>query len=309
MSIQGSKINPVLNGVVRKFLAAPQQGLVAVRLAPRFPTAIQAAQYYVFSKANALNVPRDIRRAPGGIHAELPATVLSDETYRCINYGIKGGVPDELRAFYASSFDADRVKVEQAAHVQLIKQEIRVKEVATGAGVPTSAAGTKWDNALSKPRADIIMMKAAINANSVGFEANTMVISREVADVLIEHPDVKANVIQVTGGNITYEQLRIYFGIENLAIAGAFDNSAADGQAAVASRIWGDSVVLGYVDPSASRNFEAPTFIRSFEWTGVTPMESYRDVDRKTDFHTSDLYLDEKLAGGDLGYHLSDVLS
>ena len=184
-----------------------------------------------------------------------------------------------------------------------------MKEVATGAGVPTSAAGTKWDNALSKPRADVIMMKAAINANSVGFEANTMVISREVADVLIEHPDVKANVIQVTGGNITYEQLRIYFGIENLAIAGAFDNSAADGQAAVASRIWGDSVVLGYVDPSASRNFEAPTFIRAFEWTGVTPMESYRDVDRKTDFHTSDLYLDEKLAGGDLGYHLSDVLS
>ena len=309
MSIQGSRINPVLNGVLRKSLTADKQGLVAAALAPRFKTAQQCAPYYVFSKEAVLNVPRDIRRAPGGPHAELPPTVLSPDSYMCLDYGVKAGVPDEIRAYYANSFNADRVKVEAAAHVQLIKAEIRVKAKATHASVPTSSPVTKWDVGGSLPRLDVTKAKAALNANSVGFEANTMVISRDVADVLINHADVKANVIAITGGNITYEQLRVYFGIEKLVIAGAFDNSVPDGQTAVASRIWGDSVVLGYVDPGAADNFEAPTFIRAFEWITVAQMESYRDTDRKTDYHTSDLYLDEKLAAPDLGYHLSDVLA
>lgn len=305
----GSKLNPVLNGVLRKYLGTQQPGLAGRRLAPIFTTGLQSAQYYVLDKATMLRRPTNLRRSPGAPHVELPPTKLSDDTYLCVNYGLKGGVPDEIRAVYGSAFDADRVKVEQLGEVHLLSAEIRIRDKATGGDVASSSPGTKWNQANSTPRADVIAAKAALNTASVGFEANTLVLSRDVADVLIEHDDVKENVKYVTGGNITYDQLRQYFQIENLVIAGAFENGAADGQAVSASRIWGDSVLLAYVNPRAATDWEAPTFMRSMRWNGVTPMESWRDSDARTDFHSADEYLDEKLTGADLGYHLSNVLA
>jgi hypothetical protein len=304
-----AKLNPVLNGVLRKYMNAAQAGLAGLRLSPLFNTGIQAASYYVLDKATLLERPTNLRRAPGAPHAELPPTKLSTDTYNCLNYALKGGVPDELRAFYASSFDADRVKIEQVGEVQQLAREIRIRDIATGGSVPSSSPGTKWNANGSKPRADVITAKSAINNNSVGFEANTLVLAREVADVLIDHADVKENVKYVTGGNLTYDQLRQYFQIENLVIAGAFENTAADGQAATAGRIWGDSVLLAYVNPRAGSDWEVPTFMRSMRWSAVGTMESWRDSDRKTDFHSADEYLDEKLTGADLGYHLSNVLN
>ncbi len=303
-----AKINPVLNGVYRKYMGSQLPGMAGRRLAPLFSTGLQSAQYYVLDKDTLLNRPTNLRRAPGAPHIELPPTKLSRDTYNCLNYGLKAGVPDELRAFYASSFDADRVKIEQTGEVQLLAAETRVRDIATNIDA-TSSPATKWNADGSKPRRDVIAAKAAINANSIGFDANTMVLSRDVADVLIEHADVKENVKYVTGGNITYDQLRQYFQIENLVIAGAFENGAADGQAASASRIWGDSVILAYVNPRAGSDWEVPTFIRSMRWSAVPSMESWRDADRKTDFHSADEYLDEKLCGADLGYHLSNVLA
>lgn len=305
----GSKLNPILDGVLRKYMSGTQAGFAGRRLAPVFPTAQQSATYYVLDKATLLNRPTNLRRSPGAPHVELPPTRLSDDTYSCLNYGIKGGVPDELRAFYARSFDADRVKIEQLGEVQILAAEIRVRDLATGGGVASSSPGTKWNADGSKPKADVIAARAALNTNSVGFEANTLVLSRDVADVLIDHADVKENVKYVSGGNVTYDQLRQYFQIDNIVVAGAFENGAADGQAASASRIWGDSVILAYVNPRASTDWEAPTFLRSMRWTGVGTMESWRDADAKTDFHSADEYLDEKLTGADLGYHLSNVLA
>lgn len=308
---RGSFLNPIADGMFRAALRNEElrRSYVGWKLFPVFATALASAQYYVFDVDSWLNMPTDIRRAPGAPHKEH-VTKLSDDNYRCQSYGIKGVVPDEIRQHYAKTMGADQAVMEQNALIHIYNAELRIKAKATNpATIANSSPATKWNQANSKPRADVIAGKALLNANSAGFEANTILISRDVADVLIDHADVKENVKYVQGGNITVDQLRQYFQIENLIIAGGFTNSAADGQAVTAARIWGDTVILAYVDPRASTDFAAPTFGRSFRWTGVGLTESWRDSDRKSDMHSADEYLDEKLTGNEFGYLLTDVLA
>jgi hypothetical protein len=304
-----ARLNPILDGVARRYQS--QRALLGgLLLAPIFSTPLQSAKYYAMDEKWLTRIPDNIRRAPGAPHAELPQLEPSNDQYYCDNYGIKAVVTDERRANYTNTFDADRNAVENNSEVQAVLQEKRIHAKATSISA-TSSPSTKWNQAGSKPKADFLAAKAAVEANSFGFQVNTLLISGDVADVLVDHADVKENVKYVTGGNITEEQLRIYFGVERLIVARGFANTAAGGQDPVAGRIWGDSVILAYVNPRASSDWEAPTFMRSMRWASpqVAGMESWRDSDRKSDMHSMDQYLDEKLTGELLGYHLSNVLA
>lgn len=305
--------NPALSATLNKFVVNTA-GFVGQVLAPIFRSGEIAAFYYVFDRENFLNIPRLGARAPGTPYARS-VMKLSDSTYGCRNYGSEVPVADEERKKYAVAFDADQAAVRRNGLIILFNHEVRVKAIFDAAGVPHANAPVKWDdfaNAASDPVGDVKAAKRVIAVNC-GMQPNTLTMSQTVYDKLTEHPKIKA-LYPNTDGNVTLEMLRKAFEIEKLAIAGAVENLAAEGQALNPGYLWGDSVVLAVTNPA--QDLQAPNAARTFLWNQISgggevgsAVESYRDDTVDADIHRIKHFTDERVIGTELAYRFDDVLT
>lgn len=301
--------NPLLAAVAVKFLQ-DQRAFVANALAPIFNSGLQSADYYVLNSENILNVPGNIKRAPGSPYNRSRMAV-SDDVYNCKEYGLEEPVDDGEREKYANSFDADAAAVRRVVGLLMLNREIRVRNLATGGSVDSSSPSTKWDAANSDPIGDVDAAKTAV-FNGCGLEANLMVINRDVFNVLKEHPTVLDKIKYTQRGVVTEELLAGVFGVDRCAVAKTLQNSAQEGQTLSPASIWSDSVVLAHV--TEAQDLMVPNFARSFVWTRFSGrngirVESYRDEPVKSDVHRAAQWCDEKLVGASAGYHLSNVLA
>lgn len=301
--------NPILTQTAHKFTQNASE-FVGKVLFPTFLTGEQAAQYYVFDRENALNIPTEIQRAPGTGYARS-VMKLSDDSYSCKEYGHEEPVDDVEKAKYASALNADNASVTRSTNIVMINHEIRAHALATGGGVTSSTPATKWDAAGADPIGDIDAAREVIHDNC-GLDANTMVISRDVFNVLKELPGIVDKIKYTQRGIITADLLAPIFGVQRVAVAGIVTNSAAEGQTVSPAKIWGDDVILAHVN--SAQDLKAPNFGRTFAWTRFTGakgvlVKSYRDEPINSDVHRVTQNVDEKLVGAECGYRLSDVLS
>lgn len=305
-----SYLNPVLTGIAVKYMnASPSVGRA---LFPVFNTGERAASYYVLDSSNWLNVPSDIRHAPGALF-KRSETVLSTDTFNAKDYGIEELIPNEEIALYGSVFNAQRVASERATNIVAVNHELRVKALATGGSVPNSSPSTKWDQANSNPIKDVKMAREAIWA-ATGLVPNKIVIPRAVMVVLEEHPAITAKYAYTDGSILTQQMIAKALGVDEIIVAGSQINTANEGQAATISQIWSDSVVLAVVNNS--QDLKAVNFGRTFNWTSPEGSSAsgigvyqYREDNRDAQVVRARQYTDEKLVGSTAGYHLSDVLS
>lgn len=312
MLISTATANPVLTALFTKFMQ-DTAGLVGLQIAPIFLTGQQAAKYYVFDKDNMMTVPRGLERAPGTPYKRTMLK-LSDDSFSCSNKGIEIPVDDEERDKYASAFSADEAAMKRARNIIMMNHEIRVRDMATGSSTPTSAVTSKWDdygNNDSNPVYDLDVVKEVIRL-ACGLDANLFVMPRKVFNVLKEHPKILEKIKYSQRAVVTVEILQEVFGIPKIAIAGAIENTAADGQAVSPDYVWGDSVWIGHVETSS--DLQAPNFARTFVWTSQTGadgvmVESYREDKIQSDIHRAKQFTDEKVTGSEMGYHLSDTLA
>jgi hypothetical protein len=301
--------NPVMTGIAAKFMQ-DSNGFVGRRLFPIFNAGLQSAAYYVFDKANLLNFPQNIQRAPGtGYSRSLMK--LSDDTFNCREYGHEEPVDDGEREKYGIALDADAAATRRATNVIMCNHEIRVKTKATAAGVPTSTPGTKWDQANSDPVGDVDVAKGTI-LQGCGMPANTMLINWDNFRILKEHAKVTDKIKYTQKGIVTLDMLAGVFGVENMLLAYTVQNTANEGQAITPSFIWGDAVILAHVE--AAQDLMSPNFGRTFAWTKFTGqdgvlVDTYREDKVKSDVHRAVQWTDEKMVGTDCGFYLSNTLA
>lgn len=307
-----ASFNPVLSAMFSAFLA-DYTGFVGLALAPIFSTAEQAATYPVFPAGNFTDVPVLKQRAPGtGFQRSVPN--VSDDLYGCKNYGHETPVADENRRKYAKQIDADRAAMRRNAHVILFNHEVRVHTLFHSGSVASSSPGTKWDDPDSDPIADVKAVAQIIRA-ATGMRPNLLMIPEVVKDKLSVHPKIRA-VFPQYNGDIGVEQLRIAFGIAQIKIAGAVQNTANEGQAATLADLWTDDVVLSV--SNQGQDLELPNAARTFHWSAAGEsgggdagsfVETYRDDTIKSDVHRSLHHTDEKITGSGFAYMLTNVLT
>jgi len=302
-------INPVLSVTATMYSASADQ-YVARQLFPVFPTGLQAAGYYKFDAENMLNVPQLQRRAPGTAYPR--GTIqASQDTYNTSDFGYEVPVDDRERKKYASALDADRAAVLRAMRVILTKMEDDVRAVATGAGVPTSNVGIKWDQSTADPVGDVNAAREVIRVNS-GVLPNTLLLTEPVLNVLFEHPKILDKIKYSERAIVTEQILANVFRVGRILVARTVANSANEGQTVTPADIWGDDAILCYVD--ASPDLQMPTFGRIFSWTEEvgaegTIVESYRDDDVRSDVHRVRNDRDIKIVAPAAGYKLGDLLT
>lgn len=187
----------------------------------------------------------------------------------------------------------------------------------------TAIEVTNWDDYTnSTPIVDVRRLATAVRLKSGGFAPNTMVISKAVYDVLVDHPDILA---RLNGGAtvtntalITKAKLAEVFEVERLFVLEAIENTAAEGAAESNAFIGGDDVLLCYT-PSAA-GLRTPAAGLTFAWNslpGVSNLgmtvESYTGDFLRVEGIAEEIHVkmayDMKIVGADLGGFINSVIA
>ena len=304
-------LNPILSRTASEY-AVNEAEYAGAAIAPVFQVSVQAATFPKWTRENMLNVPKLKARAPGAPYQRINMEIGSD-VFATFDYGAEIPLDDRQRAIYANHFDADRGKILRGTRVLMLNKERRVHALVTGADVPTSAPAAKWDAGGGDPIGDIDAIKEVIHDNC-GMDPNVAVIPRDVFNVLKEHPAILEKIKYTQRGVVTADIIASVFGLDRIVVAGATQNSANEGQAISIQKLWGDSVIVAYVNPAI--DLESPTFARTFAWGGYSgassgelAVKTYREENASSTIHQLMHDVCEKLAAPACGYHLSDVLS
>jgi hypothetical protein len=304
--------NPLLSGMYRQSMLNTE-GLIAPFLFPENSVGLESSTYYVWSRENALSVPTLKPRKDGAGFNRV--TMKADQdSYICLDYGVETVVSDVSRQRFSTYFAADRQAVERLSTIIKLNREMRAYALATSATVSqTSSPSTKWDAANSTPIKDLKTARRAIR-QACGLRPNICVMSETVFDILTENSDVKSRLPTTGLQDVTEDALARLIGVKRVVLAMGMQNTANEGQSLSAAEIWGEDVILAYVDPSD--NLEAMSFGKDICWrpfdsgSADAPLiKTYREENLECDTHRAREYCVEKITSAVCGYRLSNTLS
>lgn len=296
--------------------------LVASSLFPVIGVDSRSDKYYVIPKANWLRIP-NTKRAPGTRPRVVDYSVSSD-SYYCDNWALEAETPLEALA------NADRaIKIRQGKTRFLVgglqrDMENRAATLVNTANVGASASFTLANSVfkVSNLSGDVISAVDSAHAyiqNNTGVVANTMVLDWNVFSLLRRNALILDMYKYTRGSTLKAEELAAVFRVERLLVSKGVKNTAPESvipSSVSMSSIWGDKILLAYVDPQAAsaENSEVMTYGLGFRWTDPelgTPFAVQRWVDshksKKLEYLAADYYQTEKVIAPELGYLMVNV--
>lgn len=300
---------------------------IASRVFPSVPVTKQSDIYASYGRDFFTRSEMKVR-APGTETAGIGYSIDMTNTYYCPVYGLHHDIDDQTRANADTVIQPDRDATLLLTHQALLKKENTwvTNYFATGiwtndrtgvAAAPGANQFLQWNDASSTPIEDVREYKRTIR-ELTGIEPNKLVLGRAVYDTIIDHPDI---VDRIKGGavpgNPAITNLRILaqlFEVEEVLVANAIQNTAAEGQTASYSFIAGKHALLCYATPTPS--VMTPTAGYTFNWTGYTGasrdgtrMLRFRMEPIKSDRIEIESSFDMKLVMADLGLFMSSAVA
>jgi hypothetical protein len=302
----------------------------AGRVFPNVPVSKQSDRYFVFDRGDFNRDEAEVR-APGTESAGGGYELDNTPTYFANVYAFHHDVPDQVRSNADPAVDVERAAAELVMHKMLIKREkVWTTNFFTGGkwtndydGV-ASSAGTneviQWSDTVSgDPIGDIRTAKTTI-LESTGFMPNKLVLTQPVMDALVDHPDIVDRVKYATSTTanpamVNEQTLAALFGLDEIVVSRAIENTAAQGATASHSFIGGKKALLCYAAPTPS--LMTPTAGYQFSWSGfmgqtnafgVATKRFYLDHLESTRVEGQAAF-DMKLVSADMGYFWDTIVA
>jgi len=197
-------------------------------------------------------------------------------------------VDDSEANLYRRYFDAEEVSTEIATDVLLRDYEKRVASLVmnTGNAIGSTNVTTEWSTAsTATPKADV---KAGIQSQRAasGLEPNAIAMSKKVFENTMVTAEIK-DYLQYTSPHLVEgveaqrRMLANYFGVDQVLVGGAIEDSAKKGQAFSIADLWDDEYVALLRISAGGNRLREPVFGRTFLWTEDSPQtvvtETYRE--------------------------------
>lgn len=276
-------INPLLTNVA---VGYTNLGFIAERVLPVVPVANEKFTYYKFGKDSfkRYNTKRSI-----GAKAMRLDYSLSTTTGTCEEYMVEHPIDDRIRAEAQKPLDPDVQGTEICTQSLLLDYEKRVADMLTTytnyASGMYATPSTKWDAAGATIFDDITTGQEAVR-QKIGQYPNVMVVPPVVAQKLAfasEVTDYIKNVIGLTrlerpqeGG---WQLPEVLFGMR-VVVPWAVEVTSNLQQAETTADIWGDYVLILYVEPRPA--IMRPSFGYTFRRRNFQ-VRTYRDETIKSD--------------------------
>jgi len=261
----------------------------------------------------------EARLRPPGTPAVRSGYTMSTEPYTCDEYALAKEIADGLRRDADADVNLDQGAVNFVMQRLMLRREIQwvADFFATGKWATDKAVDNKW-NAYdaSTPIDDIETGKATILA-STGFEPNKLVVGYEVWRYLKNHPEIIDRLGM--GGSaretrvVTREAVAAILELDEIHVARAVKNTAAEGASDAMSLVHGKNALLCYAPMSTTT--EEPSAAYTFGLgdgvDGGVPglvIKRKRDDIAECDLVEGQLAWDNKITGTDCGYFFTSVV-
>ncbi len=229
--------------------------LVGERVFAPVPVDRQADRYFIHGM-DAFRVREDLR-APGD-EAKISRWMLSDAAYYCDGHALKDFVPRENNQNADPQLDLINDTTEVLTDQILLGQEVAVVATLlagmTGASLASQVA-TPWNNNANDPVA-LIRAQAAVIAMRTGRRPNQFVCSRSVWNAIQNNTNVTGRITgaaKLSDAVVTPELFAALIEVEEVIVAGAVRDTAAEGQAPVMAYVWANNALLQYKAPAPGR--------------------------------------------------------
>lgn len=212
------------------------------------------------------------RSRPNQVNWNVESTIQ----YNCVPVGLIDYIPQEVMD------NADSAPLQNTTLWMMVlhefmdlAREYAVAGEAFGAsnyGSNTTAlSGTdRWDNPASDPIKQLLVAK-----EQVLVKPNTLVIGGQVWPYLRTNPEVKGYIqsrastaLGATPMQVDLDAVAALIGVERVIVGEARYNSAAEGQTATSSYIWGKSAALIRVEPNPNPIMTS-TFMYTYRFGGI----------------------------------------
>ena len=308
-----------------------QDSFIADKVFPTVGVPKQSDRYYIYDRAN-MNRAGDVKALAPRTEVNRIGMAVSSDSYFTDVYGLGMDFDEQTLANEDDMLEMRSAGAQTLMMRLLIDRETRFASTFFSTGVWTSevagnaaaGAGTNifWDDYTnSTPIQNVTVAMRTQQLVSGGFKPNTLVVGKEVRDILINHPDILA---RLNGGStinnpalVTDGKLAEIFGVENFFVMEAVNNTALEGATEVNAFIGGKNALLAYT-PS-STGLMTPAAGMTFAWNSVPgvnnlgiTVESFSDDALKrqqvAELIQVKMAYDMKVVGADLGYFFNAIV-
>lgn len=292
--------------------------------APLMPSEKKTNAYFTFDKEFWFRDELKIR-GPGATGARVgygitPASFTTDV------WSAGKAIDDQVRANEDVPLNSDRNSMQLLTRLERIRREksfnatfmLSTAWTTTYTGVPGAPGALQvkqWDQATSTPLEDIANLITVMEILT-GMTPNILCIGALVWKILKNHAEI---INRVTGGAnngspamVTRELVAMLFGLDELIVFSAVENTAAQGIAFNGAYIVGKVGLLMYRDASAG--IEVATACRTITWrqyaagTSGTRILKWRDENIHSDVIEIESAFGHKVIAPDLGIFLTALV-
>ena len=311
-----------------------QDNFIADKVFPNVPVDKKTNRYYIYDRENFFR--NEVQPRAPRTRSQRVGMSISNATYTCDVRSLSTDFDFETLANADTALDIRRGASEMLTHNLLIDREKRFMSTFFGAGIwtteytgvanadnDTAAEVTQWDDYTnSTPIVDVTNARRAMQVASGGFKPNKMVVTRDVHDTLINHPDILA---RLNGGAtvtntaiITQAKLAEIFEIAEYHIIDAIENTAKEGLTESLAFVATKKAALYYCPPSAG--LMVPSAGYNFTWNELDNASGYGidirsytgdflRVEGVAELLEANMAYDQKVVGADLGVFFNTILS
>lgn len=296
---------------------------IANKVFPIVPVDKQSDLYFKYTKEDWFRDDAQVRA--DGAEAAVAGYGLTTDSYYADVYAVKKAIGDQLMANFDSPLDPLRDGAKFTAQLILNRMEAQFVSdfIKTGvwgtdytgvASSPSTNQFIQWsDLANSDPIQNIEAAKTKI-LSTTGFEANKLVLGYDVYATLRNHPDI-IDRVKYTGRDVPDTQyLAQLFGLDEVLVAKAVKNTAAEGQTGSFSFSFGKSALLVHSAPNPG--LLMPSAGYSFQWRGVSEglgltvgTKQYRLEQNAATYVESQIAFANKLVAADLGAYFATAVA
>lgn len=301
-----------------------QSNFIADKVFPVVGVNKQSDKYYVYDRAG---MNRGGERKPLAPRTEVKRIGMSVSTgaYYADVFGLGMDFDDQTLANEDAALEIRAAGAQTLVTNLLIDREVDFANTFFSAGVwgsETTPTNLWSDYTNATPISDVTAARRAMQLKSGGYKPNTMVVGKEVRDILINHPDILG---RLNGGAtvsntalITNAKLAEIFEVENFYVMEAVQNASAEGIAESNAFIGGKHALLTYTPSSAG--LMTPAAGLTFAWNNLqgvqnlgVSVESFSDDALRrvgvAEHIQAKMAYDMKVVGADLGYFFDTVIA
>lgn len=303
-----------------------QDMFIADKVIPSIPVEFQYDSYFVFDRGSFNR--RSVQLRAPATEAATSGYTVTTASYSCKQRSLAKDIPDVVRKNTQNPLDADRNATQWLMQQMLLEKEYLFGQTymtssawtnsVSGANTDTTDEAVYWDDYSSSD--PIVDVRRAMTAQHelTGFRPNKMVLTQDVHDVLLDHPDILDRIKYSSSNNnpamTSTGLLAQLFGVKNVYVSGAIQNTAAEGDTEANSFVMSACALLLYTPENPG--IETPSAGYTFNWTGFSQgmnnlgvtVKRLREEKIESDRIEASMFFDMKLVSADLGYFFDNII-